>query len=117
MNDDARIERLFEDGLHGIAPSRAPDRLKTTIKNETGQMRPLPRWLALIKEPPMRISSNLAVGSPTARIAATTVATLLLALDANRSLRLRVDGCDRASPDREAEGGDAAEVGEPTALC
>ncbi|MFV2063829.1 MAG: right-handed parallel beta-helix repeat-containing protein [Chloroflexota bacterium] len=80
MNDDARPERIFADGLHGTAPSRAPDRLRTQIRTQTSQLRPRPRWLALIKESPMRINSSLAVGSPTARVAAIVVATLLLAL-------------------------------------
>jgi hypothetical protein len=79
MNDDARLERLFGDGLHDIAPLRAPDRLRTQIKAETSGKRPRRRWLALIKEPPMRTNSRLAVGSPTARVAAIVVATLLLA--------------------------------------
>ncbi len=79
MNDDARFERLFADGLHEIAPRRAPDRLRTQVKAETSRVHPRPRWLALIKEPPMRTNSRLAVGSPTARVAAIAVATLLLA--------------------------------------
>jgi len=79
MNDDARLERLFEEGLADLAPARAPDRLRTNIKVETGRGHPRPRWLALIKEPPMRTSSRLAVGSPTMRVAAIVVATLLIA--------------------------------------
>ena len=37
-----------------------------------------PRWLALIKEPPMRISSRVAVGSPTFRLASLMAITLAL---------------------------------------
>ena len=80
MNDDFRFERLFEDGLHELAPRRAPDRLRTTVKAETSEVRPRARWLALIKEPPMRINSRTAAGSPTARVAAIMVATLLATL-------------------------------------
>jgi len=80
MNDDFRFERLFEDGLHELAPRRAPDRLRTKVKAETSEMRPRARWLALIKEPPMRINSRTAAGSPTARVAAIMVATLLATL-------------------------------------
>ena len=80
MNDDARFERLFADGLHELTPRRAPDRLRTQIKAATDEVRPRPRWLALIKEPPMRTNSRLAVGSPTARVAAIMVATLLAAV-------------------------------------
>jgi len=80
MNDDFRFERLFEDGLHELAPRRAPDRLRTKVKAETSEVRPRARWLALIKEPPMRINSRTAAGSPTARVAAIMVATLLATL-------------------------------------
>ncbi|RLE21207.1 MAG: hypothetical protein DRJ50_09545, partial [Actinobacteria bacterium] len=79
MNDDIRYGRLFEDGLHDIAPLRAPDRLRTQVKTESSRVRPRPRWLALTKESPMRTNSRLAVGSPTARVAAIMVATLLIA--------------------------------------
>ena len=51
------------------APS-SPTPSTTTSDIEPARMRQRPRWLALIKEPPMRISSTLAVGSPTARLAA-----------------------------------------------
>ena len=77
MNDEVRFERLFADGLHELAPRRAPDRLRTTIKAETGETRPRARWLALIKEPTMRTNNRVAVGSPTARVAAIMAATLL----------------------------------------
>ena len=80
MKDDARLERLFADGLHELAPRRAPDRLRTHIKAATDEVRPHPRWLALIKQPPMRTNTRLAVGSPTARVAAIMAATLLLTL-------------------------------------
>jgi nitrogen fixation/metabolism regulation signal transduction histidine kinase len=40
MNDDARFERLFADGLHELTPRRAPDRLRTQIKAATDEVRP-----------------------------------------------------------------------------
>ena len=80
MNDDVRFERLFAEGLHELAPRRAPDRLRTTITAQTGETRPRARWLALIKEPTMRTNNRLAVGSPTARVAAIMAATLLAAM-------------------------------------
>ena len=80
MNDDVRFERLFADGMHELAPQRAPDRLRTTIKAQTGETRPRARWLALIKEPTMRTNNRTAVGSPTARVAAIMAATLLAAM-------------------------------------
>lgn len=78
MNDDARLERLFADGLTELAPSRAPGRLRTDVTQATARVRPRPRWLAVMKEPPMRISATLAVGSPTARVAGLVAATFLL---------------------------------------
>jgi len=79
MNDDARYEQLFAEALADLAPTRAPDWLKTEIKQATSRARPRPRWLAVIKEPPMRVSSALAVGSPTARVAVILAATVLMA--------------------------------------
>jgi hypothetical protein len=78
MNDDARMERLFADGLTDLAPPRAPGRLRVDITEATARTRPRPRWLAVMKESPMRMSSSLAVGSPTARVAAILAATLLI---------------------------------------
>jgi parallel beta-helix repeat protein len=80
MNDDARFERLLGDDMHALAPTRAPDRLRNRIKSETSEMAPRPRWLALIKETPMRTNSRLAVGSPTWRVAVVMAATILLAV-------------------------------------
>ena len=82
MNDDARLERIFSDALAVAAPSRAPDRLRTHINTAVSQTRPRPRWLALIKEPPMRLSSRVAVGSPTFRLVAIMVVTMALILAA-----------------------------------
>jgi len=80
MNKQISFERTVADSIvregAGASPSGAVDDILT----KAGQMRPMPRWLALIKEPPMRISSSLAVGSPMVRVAAITVATLLIAL-------------------------------------
>jgi parallel beta-helix repeat protein len=42
-------------------------------------MRRRPRWLAYLKEPPMRVSSVVAAGSPTARLTALAAATMILA--------------------------------------
>ena len=80
MTEQSSFERIVADQIAragiGAAPARA---IEETILRAS-RTRPLPRWLALIKEPPMRISSSLAVGSPMARVAAIMVATLLLAV-------------------------------------
>ena len=117
MNDDNRYERLFEFGLTDLAPKRAPDRLIDQIKAKTSPTRPRPRWLALIKEPPMRTSSTLAVGSPMARVAAIMVATLLLALMvAGAGLAgSRLLAADAAIVVDQAGGGDFATINEAVA--
>jgi outer membrane protein assembly factor BamB len=56
------------------------DALYNDILATTGRARPEPRWLALLKEPPMRLHSHVAVGSPTARVLLVTLVPLLLVL-------------------------------------
>jgi len=79
MNEQSSFERLVADQLARAGIGAAPGHAIEDTISRAGRTKPLPRWLALIKEPPMRISSSLAVGSPTARVAAIVVATLLLA--------------------------------------
>ena len=73
---ERRVAAWIADEGAGTPPARVLEEILTT----TSRTRPRPRWLALMKEPPMRISSHVAVGSPTARLATIAVATLLLAL-------------------------------------
>jgi sugar lactone lactonase YvrE len=70
MNDERSFERLFADRMEAERWSaRLPDTFYDEFRHRAGEVRQRPRWLALIKEPPMRYSSRLAVGSPMARIA------------------------------------------------
>lgn len=81
MNDQRSFERLFADRMDAERGSaRLPDAFYVEFHDQASHVRQRPRWLALIKEPPMRISSHVAVGSPMVRVAAIMVATLLLAL-------------------------------------
>jgi len=80
MNDDLQPEQRVSDLLMYIAPYRAPDRLRTDIRCIASSSRQRPRWLALIKEPPMRISNRVAVGSPTFRLAAILALSVALLL-------------------------------------
>lgn len=80
MSTDHRLERLLTEVLDAGAPPRPPDRLEPETLRALRRVRRWPRWLALLKESPMRTNSHLAVGSPTARVAVIVVATLLLAL-------------------------------------
>jgi len=80
MSADRSLERQVTDAYVATAPSREPPDLLDHVLLTTSRTRQRPRWLALTKEPPMRISSQVAVGSPTARLAAILFATLLLAV-------------------------------------
>jgi hypothetical protein len=82
MNDDTRQDRDIAAFFAVTAPPRGPEGLLDDVFLTTGRMRPRPRWLAVLKEPPMRISTRVAVGSPTSRLAAIVVLTLLLAVAA-----------------------------------
>lgn len=81
MNEQRSFERRFADRMEAERGStQLPDAFYDDFRLQARDARQRPRWLALIKEPPMRISSSLAVGSPMARVVAITIATLLLAL-------------------------------------
>jgi outer membrane protein assembly factor BamB len=83
MNDQQQaFEREVETWIAAEASMSPPDQTLSDILVATGRKRPLPRWLALIKEPSMRMSTRVAVGSPTYRLAAILVLTLLLAVAA-----------------------------------
>jgi hypothetical protein len=80
MNDQQSFEREVATWIAAEGTDTAPDQTLDDILTATSRKRPLPGWLALIKEPPMRISNSIAVGSPMVRIAAIMVATLLLTI-------------------------------------
>jgi WD40 repeat protein len=80
MSVDVGSGRPLDELLADIAPSRAPERLRRDVFTAIDRVQPRPRWLALMKEPPMRLSSRVAVGSPTARLAYLMILTLLVAM-------------------------------------
>ena len=81
MNDQKSFERFLSERFDDVGPGRRmPDAAHDDLLSRAHGSRQRPQWLALIKEPPMRISSNVAVGSPMVRVAAIMIATLLLAL-------------------------------------
>ena len=80
MNDQHDFERLVADTVRSIGPVPPSDGALELMSSRVRQSRQDPEWLALIKEPPMRTNSHLAVGSPTVRVATILVTTLLLAL-------------------------------------
>ena len=80
MNDDRRLERTATDLLDAAAPSRAPAGLLADTLASVGRTRQRARWLAYLKEPPMRTPNGVAVGSPTFRLVSVALLTLALVL-------------------------------------
>jgi parallel beta-helix repeat protein len=81
MNEERSFERFVADNVAGQAGGiPLPDDFYDDMHTYATTTRQRPRWLAFIKEPPMRSNSRVAVGSPTVRVIAVTIATLLLAV-------------------------------------
>jgi parallel beta-helix repeat protein len=107
MTERDQFDELLLDVLSEDAPRVAPERLVPETLRALRDVRRRPRWLVYLKEPPMRVSSVVAAGSPAARLAALAAATILLialasgAVVAGASL-LAGEGpliVDRADPD------------------
>jgi hypothetical protein len=102
MSEERSFERFVADHVAGSGgEARMPDDFYDDIHAIASRTRQRPKWLALIKEPPMRIDSILGVGSPTVRVAFLVATTLLLAL---LSVGALVAGAQSLSPDAP-EGG------------
>ncbi len=81
MSDNNAFERFVADHLADDGSGHAQaERIAALIDERTDEQRQWPRWLAFIKEPPMRTNSHLTVGSPTVRLTAILAATMLLAV-------------------------------------
>ena len=70
MNDTCPARALDRrvDGRRRPSPRGTTPSLVDQILSTTGRPQPQPRWLVLLKEPPMRLNSRVAVGSPTRRL-------------------------------------------------
>jgi hypothetical protein len=81
MNEKRSFERLVVDNVADVVGGvPLPEDFYEDMHTYASHTRQRPEWLALTKEPPMRISGTIAVGSPTFRVAAILAATLLLAV-------------------------------------
>jgi outer membrane protein assembly factor BamB len=82
MNQNMTFERMLATYMAEEASGRAPERLVDDVLSATSRTRPDPRWLALLKEPPMRTQTRVVVGMPARRLilAMAAAALLLLAL-------------------------------------
>ncbi len=113
MSDDMSLERMVATVMTESVSGTVPDRMIDDVLFTTGRMRPAPRWLALLKEPPMRADSRTAVGIPARRLVfVMTIVLLLIALAAavaGASLLLRPP--QTTSADWPMFRGDAARTG------
>jgi outer membrane protein assembly factor BamB len=80
MSPRPSLERSIAAWMADEAAFGDDDALFNDVLAATGRARPEARWLALLKEPPMRMHSRVAVGSPTARILLVALVPLLLLL-------------------------------------
>jgi len=80
MNTDPLFEQRIVSALERAGPIREPEGLLDSVLSTVGRTRTRPRWLALIKEPPMHLHARVAVGSPTVRLAYLAILTLLMTI-------------------------------------
>jgi parallel beta-helix repeat protein len=78
VNEHVEFQRSVAEHIAGLDVVPPSDAFHDELISRAGRSGQRPGWLALLKEPPMRNGSTLAVGSPTARIAAILAATILL---------------------------------------
>src|SRR5262245_28414683 len=78
MTANASFERRLAAWMvDEVGEGPSVDRMDN-IFDMTSRLQPEPRWLVLLKEPPMRAKAQVAVGSPTRRLALATILALLL---------------------------------------
>lgn len=78
MNPTHDLERDLSRWMEAVAPSRVPDHVAPTIVARTRSMRPRPRWLARLLEPPMQTQLSLGRALGFGRTARPILAVLLL---------------------------------------
>lgn len=81
--NDAELDRRLAAWLDEAAPRRAPDTLLSAPARAVERTRPMPAWLALLTERPMRQGDRVTVGStPLRAVYLTALAALIVALAA-----------------------------------
>ena len=78
MNDHVQLERSIAEWMADEGRAARDDATLDQILSTTGRARPQPRWLVLLKEPPMRLNTRVAVGSPTRWLVLVALVTLLV---------------------------------------
>jgi len=78
MSTNVPFERRLAAWMVDEVGTVPPDDRLDEILSATIRTRPEPRWLVLLKESPMRANAQVAVGSPTRRLAFAAILALLL---------------------------------------
>lgn len=83
MNTPNGLERDLARWMEDAAPKRAPENLSALIEEQTGSMRPRPRWLARLLEPQMQtqlpLGASRAFGRPATVLLVALLAVALIA--------------------------------------
>ena len=79
MSQQMSLERMVADWMVDETAGGLPEHVFDQIVTTTSRRRPLPRWLAVLREPPMRAQSQVAVGMPRRQLVLIGVALLLAA--------------------------------------
>ena len=80
MNEILSVERLLAAYMAEDADGLAPEQLVDDVLSATSRLRPDPRWLALLREPPMRARSRVAVGTSARRLVLAAAVVLVAAI-------------------------------------
>jgi outer membrane protein assembly factor BamB len=80
MSQQMSLERMVAEWMADETAGGVPDPVLDQIEMTTSGMRPLPRWLAVVREPSMRIQSRVAVGMPARQLALIGALILLAAV-------------------------------------
>jgi hypothetical protein len=78
VSEHIDLEGSVAQHIGSVGVSPPSDDFHDGLLTRAGGTRQRPRWLAILKEPPMRHASRVAVGSPTARVAALAAVTILV---------------------------------------
>ena len=79
MSQQMSLERMVADWMVDETAGGLPEHVFDQIVTTTSRRRPLPRWLAVLREPEMRAQSQVAVGMPRRPLILIGVALLLAA--------------------------------------
>jgi len=73
------LERVIADWMADEAVGGDPDEIADRVITTTGPLRPLPRWLAVLREPSMHAQTRVAVGMPMRQVALVAILMLVIA--------------------------------------